>query len=115
MNLEQTFAEALKHPRMGSSAWDEWRRYRGDRTDETALIDLMIIHLRHIEDLRAQGKAAREDNAIFLTEIPDYDLAVLDAYFPSIGERQVHVFSKAGANAALYSMVRSFKLKQPHE
>ena len=98
---EQVFADALKHPKMGESAQAEWLRYRGERSEEDALIALMLTHLAHIETVRKQGKIDKHDDSVFLTDIPDYDLAVIDAYFPSVNKRMVGIY---GRKTAVYVM-----------
>jgi len=91
---EQVFADALKHPRIGETARVEWERYRGDVSQAAAVLGMMAQHTAHLAAVYRDGVVSPTDDGVFITDIPDYDLTVVDAYFPSLNQRQVGIFSR---------------------
>jgi hypothetical protein len=92
---------------MASTAWDEWLRFSAGNTDQGALKRLYEIHLNHVRDTLAQGGIEDGDGAIFVTEIPDFDLAVVDGHFPHLKERRASLFSKDAAEKIVNVLIQS--------
>lgn len=91
---EQKFTDALKHPKIGETAQAEWLRYRGDVSQSAAILGILAQHTAHLDAVYKDGVVSPTDDGVFITDIPDYDLTVVDAYFPTLNQRQVGIFSR---------------------
>lgn len=82
---------------MAQSGWDEFVRLRDLSDSHNAALDyIKRLHVEHVRKLLA-ADALRGDGALIVTDIPDFDLSLVDAHFPSLKTREVTLFSKLGA------------------
>lgn len=86
---------------MAQSGWEEFQRLRDDCDDHGQALDYISrLHVEHVRKLIA-ADALRGDGALIVTDIPDFDLALVDAHFPSLKTREVTLFSKHGATLVI--------------
>lgn len=82
---------------MAQSAWEEFQRLRDDSADQEQALDyIKTLHVSHVRKLLAADLLCG-DGALIVTDIPDFDLSLVDAHFPSLNVREVTLFSKLGA------------------
>ena len=99
------YAHKPKHFSVAQSAWDTYVQFRAEMSDRDAQERILDLHLAHVRRLLAADKI-HGDGAVIVTDIPDFDLALVDAHFPTLNERQVTLFSKAGATVVMNALAR---------
>lgn len=82
-----------------------WAAYEGKFASKAAALDTVLAdHAAHVK-----GHITELDpgvGAVLITDIPDTDLALIDAHFPSAGERFVSIFPRKGAELVLAMLTR---------
>lgn len=77
------------------TAIEEWRKYMGNRTMNEAFIDVKNYHSQHIA--ATLNLAAVADGGLFLTDIPNTDLTVLEVRLADKGS--IGLYSRAEASS----------------
>lgn len=97
----------LTEPRIAiaASAWDAYRAFREELTDAEAQQKIKTLHTAHVRRMMAADQLSG-DGAVIITDIPHFDLALVDAHFPAKGERQVTLFSRKGAEFIIGVLAR---------
>lgn len=88
----------LNEPRIviAGSAWDAYVAFREELTDKEVQQRIKLLHYAHIRRMLEAG-LLNEDGALIVTDIPGFDLSLVDAHFPSLQARQTTLFSHKGA------------------
>ena len=97
----------LDEPRIliAGSAWDAYVAFREELTDAEAQQRIKLLHTAHIRKMLAAALLSG-DGALIVTDIPDHDLSLVDAHFPSLQARHVTLFSKAGASVVCHVLTQ---------
>lgn len=80
------------------SAKDEWLRYNDSFKQADGLQALLDCHLQNVARLVAETGITELDGSVFMTDIPNTQLTVIDAHFPLLRIRDVNVVSRETAN-----------------
>lgn len=84
----------------------QWDKYAAQRGDDVMLAETVDNHIEHIRKIMVFGLNP-EIGAVLITDIPNTNLALLDAHFPAAGERVVTVFTRQGAEFIVQSLSRT--------
>jgi hypothetical protein len=91
---------------MGESAWEEFQRLRDHCDDLDDALDYVLdTHMQHVRNLLAEDQLS-QPGAVIVTDIPEFDLSLVDAHFPALNQRQVTLFSKASATMIAHTLTR---------
>lgn len=102
---ENIYETKPKKMGMAASAWDAYVAFREEMTDAEAQEQIKTIHQAHVRKLIA-ADMLRGDGALIVTDIPDFDLSLVDAHFPSLNTRECTLFSKRGATLVIDILTR---------
>lgn len=88
----------LTEPNMAitETAWDAYVAFREELTDKEAQELIKLMHYAHIRKMLADDRLSG-DGAVIVTDIPNCDLSLVDAHFPTLKARQTTLFTRAGA------------------
>lgn len=107
--MDNVYTERPAKIAMAESGWEEFKRLRDLSADETQALDyIALLHVEHVRKMVAADQI-RGDGALIVTDIPDFDLSLVDAHFPSLKARQTTLMSRTGA-----SIVVDILTKQRH-
>jgi hypothetical protein len=104
-NLMNAYSVRPERISMGHTAWDEFQRLRAEYGDNnTQAMDYVVdIHMDHISRLLTRDELS-EYGALIVTDIPEFDLSLVDAHFPTLNQRQVSLFSKSSATMIAHTL-----------
>ena len=89
---------------LGQSAAEEFQRLRDHCDDLEDALDYVIdLHIEHVSRLLTRDELS-EFGALIVTDIPEFDLSLVDAHFPALNERQTTLLSKAGATIVVHTL-----------
>jgi len=95
------------------SAWEEWQRFVGERTENEALRQIIAIHVKHIhETVLPIVKRDHPNCGVFVTDVKGFELSLVDAHFPLLGERSVGLYLRSSVEPIL-AQVRQALSEQP--
>lgn len=95
------FTAMPEHVEIMPSAAKEWARYQGQGSEADAIERAMHTHLEHT---RAAQLPENTSGGIMLSDIPGYNLTVVDVLMG--GERAVHIFARSAARA-MWKMIEA--------
>jgi len=86
---------------VAESAMAEWKRYQGKRGREVAMQALIALHMDHIRSILATQDIPPAMGGMFVTDVPEFDLSIVDANFPTLRERHVSLFTRKGVEVMM--------------
>ena len=96
---------------IAQSAWEEWQRFVGDRSENDALRQLIAIHVKHIHDIVLPVVKREKSNCgVFVTDIKGFELSLIDAHFPLLGERNVGIYLRSSVTPLLNQIRQSLDM-----
>lgn len=96
MNNPVNYETAPESISIAETALAEWKRFKGHRSKDQAIKALIKVHMQHVKGIVAQGNIPLAAGSMFVTDIPGYDLSLVDANFPHLRQRRVSLFTRKG-------------------
>jgi len=86
---------------VAETALKEWKRYQGKRNRTVAMQALIALHMDHIRSILAAQDIPPAMGGMFVTDVPEFDLSIVDANFPMLRERHVSLFTRKGVEVMM--------------
>lgn len=96
MNKVINYETAPKTISIAETALAEWKRFKGHRSKDQAIKALIKLHMKHLCGLTVQHDIPLAMGGLFVTDIPGFDLSLVDANFPHLRQRHVSLFTRRG-------------------
>lgn len=102
VNKPMSYETAPETISIAETALSEWKRFKGHRSKDQAFKALMKMHMQHVKGIVAQGDIPLAAGSMFVTDIPGYDLSLVDANFPHLRQRRVSLFTRKGVETIIH-------------